>query len=76
MFKEPYILPRAPYWHPADHLCVSQEGLDPKIKSAKEAELKALEQQQQKHQQTEREKRLSTKYHKVRNRGSLRGSRL
>jgi hypothetical protein len=42
-----------------------QEGLDPKVKAAKEAELLALQQKQQQHEQKEREKRLSTKYHKV-----------
>jgi hypothetical protein len=42
-----------------------QEGLDPKVKAAKEAELLSLQQKQQQHQQTEREKRLATKYHKV-----------
>lgn len=42
-----------------------QEGLDPKVKSAKQAELQALEAKQQQHQQAEKEKRLATKYHKV-----------
>lgn len=42
-----------------------QEGLDPKIKAAKQAELTALQQKQQQHQQAEKEKKLATKYHKV-----------
>jgi hypothetical protein len=43
----------------------TQEGLDPRVRAAKEKELAGLQQRQAQKQQQEREKRLATKYHKV-----------
>lgn len=46
---------------PATH----QEGLDPKVKAMKQAELQVLQQQMAQHQAQERERKYAVRYHKV-----------